>query len=318
MASIRIQHLSVDKGCKVSGYIKVTNTELLLPITLISGKRECKTVLITGGIHNSEYVGIQAAIELANEINPEDIYGNIIIMPLINRTGFEHRTMGLTYEDNKNLNREFPGNKEGTLSERITYFMEKELFSISDYYIDLHCGDGYEDLIDYVYCQGNANDEIKYWSRKMAEAVNVDYIVESQSDKGGAYNYAGSIGLPGILLERGCMGKWSKEEVEADKKDVESVLSVLGVLDKESLLKNNNAKFITNTIYENSKYTGCWYPNYKSGDFFKKGDILGTVKDYFGNTLDICTAKVDGVILYQTGSLSILKDGPMIAYGELI
>lgn len=318
MEGIKIQNLSVDMGCKVSGYIKVTNTELLLPITLISGKREGKTVLITGGIHNSEYVGIQAAIELANNINPDDICGNVIIMPLINRTGFENRTMSLTYEDNKNLNREFPGNKDGTLSERITYFMEKELFSISDYYIDLHCGDGYEDLIHYVYCQGKANDEIKYWSRKMAEAVNVDYIVESQYDKGGAYNYAGSIGLPGILLERGCMGKWSKEEVEADKKDVESVLSVLGVLDTENLLKNNNTKFVTNTIYENSKYTGCWYPNYKSGDFFKKGDILGTVKDYFGNTLDICTAKVDGVILYQTGSLSILKDGPMIAYGELI
>lgn len=126
---------------------------------------------------------------------------------------------------------------------------------------------------DNIYCQGKANDEIKYLSRKMAEAVNVDYIVESQSDKGGAYNYAGSIGLPGILLERGCMGKWSKEEVEADKKDVESVLYVLGVLDKEILLENNNAKFITNTIYENSKYTGCWYLNYKSGNFFKKGNM---------------------------------------------
>lgn len=52
-----------------------------------------------------------------------------------------------------------------------------------------------------------------------------------------------------------------------EDKYVESVLYVLVVLYKESLLENNNAKFITNTIYENSKYTGCWYPNYKSGNF---------------------------------------------------
>lgn len=39
MEDIKIQNLSTDIGCKVSGYIKVTSTELLLSITLICGKR---------------------------------------------------------------------------------------------------------------------------------------------------------------------------------------------------------------------------------------------------------------------------------------
>lgn len=56
------------------------------------------------------------------------------------------RTMSVVYEDGKNLNRVFPGNAEGSVSEKIAYFMEKELFKISDYYIDLHCGDGYEEI----------------------------------------------------------------------------------------------------------------------------------------------------------------------------
>ena len=55
----------------------------------------------------------------------------------------------------------------------------------------------------------------------------------------------------------------------------------------------------------------------KVGDIVSKGDELGTVKDYFGNILHTCIAKVDGIILYQVGSLSILKDGPMITYGEI-
>ena len=41
------------------------------------------------------------------------------------------------------------------------------------------------------------------------------------------------------------------------------------------------------------------------------------IKDFFGNILHTCIAKVDGIILYQVGSLSILKDGPMITYGEI-
>ena len=132
-----------------------------------------------------------------------------------------------------------------------------------------------------------------------------------------ANNYAGSIGLPGILIERGCMGKWSKEEVEEYKIDVKNVLKELNVLSGEKVDRNNYTKVITNTIYENSMYTGCWYSNYKVGDIVSKGDELGTVKDYFGNILHTCIAKVDGIILYQVGSLSILKDGPMITYGEI-
>ena len=74
---------------------------------------------------------------------------------------------------------------------------------------------------------------------------------------------------------------------------------------------------ITNTIYEDSIYTGCWYANYKVGDIVSRGDELGTVRDYFGNILHSCIAKVDGVVLYQVGSLSVLKDGPMITYGQI-
>ena len=107
------------------------------------------------------------------------------------------------------------------------------------------------------------------------------------------------------------------EEVEEYKIDVKNVLKELNVLSGEKVDRNNDTKVITNTIYENSMYTGCWYSNYKVGDIVSKGDELGTVKDYFGNILHTCIAKVDGIILYQVGSLSILKDGPMITYGEI-
>ena len=132
MSEITIQNLTARQGEKINGYINVTNTNIELPVTLICGKNEGDTVLITAGVHCAEYVGIETAIELSKEINPKNISGNIIIIPLINRSGFEHRTMSMVYEDGKNLNRVFPGNAEGSVSERIAYFMEKELFSKID------------------------------------------------------------------------------------------------------------------------------------------------------------------------------------------
>ena len=317
MKYIDLSNFSKFRNEKQQGYINVSGTDIEIPITIICGKKEGKTVLITGGVHCAEYVGIETAIELSREINPEDISGNIIILPLINRSGFENRTMSVVYEDGKNLNRVFPGNEQGSVSEKIAYFMEKELFKISDYYIDLHCGDGYEELTPYVYFQGVASEEVSSKSRQMAMSINSKYVVASKSNSGGAYNYAGSIGLPGILIERGYMGKWTKDEVEEYKIDVRNVLKELKVLAGEKVDRNNHTKLITNVIYENSMYTGCWYANYKVGDVISKGDELGTIKDYFGNVLHTCIAKLDGIILYQVGSLSVLKDGPMITYGQI-
>lgn len=317
MKYIDLENVTKIREKKYQGYINVKGTDIDLPITVICGKNEGDTVLITGGVHCAEYVSIETAIELSKEINPQDINGNIIILPIANLSGFENRTMSVVYEDGENLNRMFPGSEEGSISEKLAYFMETQLFKRSDYYIDLHGGDGYEELTPYVYCQGAASEEVASKSKEMAMAIDSKYIVVSKSNSGGAYNYAGAIGLPGILIERGCMGKWSKEEVEEYKIDVTNVLKELQVLLGEKINRNNDTKIITNAIYEDSMYTGCWYANYKVGDIVSKGDELGTVKDYFGNVLHTSIAKVDGVILYQVGSLSVLKDGPMITYGEI-
>ena len=101
MKDINLANFSKFRNQKQQGYINVSGTNIKLPITIICGKKEGKTALITGGVHCAEYVGIETAIELSKEINPEDISGNIIIVPLINRSGFENRTMSVVYEDGK-------------------------------------------------------------------------------------------------------------------------------------------------------------------------------------------------------------------------
>lgn len=318
MSGIIVQELSVAQGEKQSGWVKVLDTGISLPITIICGKEEGKTVLVTGGIHNAEYLGIQTAIEVAKELDPRFIVGNVIILPLVNRSGFENRTMSVVFEDQKNLNRVFPGTAKGTVAEKISYYIVEEFFERVDFHIDLHCGDGYEELTPYVYCQGKAEEDICQLSKKMAKAVCVPYHVASQTSTGGAYNYAGSCRIPGILLERGGMGTWSMEDVNIYKEDVYNVLRTLTTLKDGKDAVSYKQDTITNVTYENAPYTGCWYPFFQAGERIKKGEVLGVIKDYFGNELSSVYAKHDGVILYQTRSLNVLIDGPVTAYGEII
>ena len=313
--TLTLGNVTAEEGTKASGYLPVVNSNVEIPITLINGAKEGKTILICGGVHNAEYVGIQAAMELADELKPEQVSGNIIIIRLANRTGFEHRTMSLVYEDGKNLNRVFPGTASGTMADKIAFTMESEIYPKIDYFIDLHSGDGFEGLESYVYCLGNANDYVVEMSRKMAEIAHVNYLVVSPSNSGGAYNYAGQLGIPSILLERGGNSTWCKSLVEEDKHDVKNMLRFLGILEGHAHRHGTVPKEVSPVVYEDAPVDGCWYPAFQPGETFREGEVLGEIKDYFGNVLHTCHAKHGGIILYETISLCIMKDSPMVAYG---
>ena len=140
------------EGEKKSGFWKID--EYPVPVTIICGREEGKVVCVSAGVHNCEYTSIQAAIDLSEELRPEDIRGSLIILHTVNYTGFFKRVAEVIPEDNKNLNRVFPGNKEGTISERIAFHFSKYLYPKLDFFLDIHGGDLFEDVMPFIYAPG--------------------------------------------------------------------------------------------------------------------------------------------------------------------
>ena len=316
--SFCLNHISVEPGNVWTGYLELGQGEFRLPAAVLHGTRPGKTMLITAGVHGGEYVGIQAAIELSQKLKIQKVAGTIIIIKVINVPAFERRngSMGLT--DGKNLNREFPGNPEGTEMERLAWAVSHELQPAADYYIDLHSGDDYEQLTSYVYYAGMADEKTVSQSRRMAEQVDVPYMVRSNVASGGAYNYAASQGIPSILIERGGMGAWTSEEVRSTRRDVRNILCHLGIYQGKKDYRTYYPLDVTDICYQDASRDGLWYPFKKPGDMIREGEILGEVRDYEGGLLELSVAEYDDVILYQTGTLQVLGDGPMIAYGKIV
>lgn len=310
--------LEAAPGERVSGWLKLGDGEFELPATILHGERKGKTVLIMAGIHAGEYVGIQAAVELARKLKIEKVTGTIILVKVINRPAFENRkgSMGLT--DGKNLNRVFPGNPDGTEMERLAYAVDHEIFPAADYCIDLHSGDDYEELTPYVYYAGRASDAVVAASRQMAEQVDVPYMVKSNVVSGGAYNHAASRGIPSILIERGGMGQWSSEESRSTRRDVRNILCHLGIYQGIKDYRTYYPLDVADVRYQDASQGGLWYPRKKAGDMVRKGELLGEVRDYEGKIKEVSTAEFDGVILYQTKTLQVLEDDPMITYGRIV
>ena len=307
----------IAPGERWQGTLTIGDGEFALPAAVLHGREEGKTVLITAAVHAGEYVGVETAVELARELKPEKVTGMIVIVKVICTNEFEQRMGSICLEDRKNLNREFPGDQKGTKMQRLAWAIEKDLHSVADYYIDLHSGDDYEDLTPYVYYAGEAKKDVVEISRKMAQQVDVPYMVRSNVVSGGSYNYAASCGIPSILIERGGMGQWTREEVESNKRDVKNILRYLGIYQTSRGYWNHYPMEVTDVVYQSANQAGLWYPEKKPGDMFLEGEKLGKVTDYEGKTLETSYGEHDGVILYQTGSLQVTKEGPMIAYGRI-
>ena len=307
----------IQAGEKKSGMLALHGGEFSLPVTVICGEKAGKTMLVTAGVHAGEYVGIQALMELAEEILPKQVTGRIILAKVVNRRNFEERSGSVSREDGKDLNRIFPGKEDGTVTERLARAVVDTLYREADYYIDLHSGDDYEQLIPYIYYAGKAAPEVAEVSRRMARQADVPYMVRSEVDAGGAYNYAASRGIPSVLLERGSMGGWTREEVQSTKKDVLSILDDLGICSLLRLSRTDYPLDVTDVQYQAASCFGLWYPEKRPGDLFETGDLLGVTRDYEGNILEEAVAQESGVILYQTGSLQVCENGPMIAYGKI-
>lgn len=316
--SFQLGDVTVRRGEKYQGDISFANGDIVLPGTIICGKLPGKTMLITGGVHSGEYVGIQACVELGAELQPEKTVGTIVILKVLNRPAFENRAGSLGLSDGKNLNRVFPGNPNGTEMERLAWAITKEVYPKVDYYIDLHSGDDFEALTPYVYYAGKAAQEVTEVSRKMAEQVDVPYMVRSMVSSGGAYNYAASKGIASILLERGGMGAWTSEEVNSDKRDVRNILSSLDMYQIRRDVRNYVPMEVTDVCYQAASEDGLWYPAAKPGDMVAEGALLGTIRDYNGKLRETCRAEYPGVVLYQTCSLQVTEGGPVVAYGRIV
>lgn len=285
-----------------------------IPMLVINGKTEGDTVLVTAGIHSTEYIGIQAAVELAKEISPSKIRGTVMIMPVVNVSGFEQRTQSVCYEDGKNIYHVFPGDSEGTEAEKLSAALADLLENQIDYYIDLHSGDRFETLIPHVFHVKTADEMVSKKSLEMATYVDAEYRIEVPEDCEGAVAWAASKGIPGILIERGSMGTWSQEEVRKTKEDVLRVMQHLGILKSDKGIEKFAQASFKKVDAVKAMEGGLWYPAKKVGEAFIEGETLGYMKDIFGNVKQECLASQRGMILYQVGSLNALKDDVLVAF----
>src|SRR4029079_4256509 len=176
------------------------------PFIAISGTSEGPTVLITAGIHAAEYTGVEAAIRIGRALDPAQIRGTVLVIPLLNRPGFYERSIYVNPEDNDNLNRLFAGAADGTWGERFAHRLLNEIVTKCDNAIDLHAGDLIEDLVPFVIYRETGGAALDARITRMANAYGAKWAVKSAPTgerPGSLYAVASLNGVAALLTESG-------------------------------------------------------------------------------------------------------------------
>ena len=93
---------------------------------------------MTGGVHGAEYAGILGAIRVFEQLDPSELKGTVVVIPVCSPVAFSRITRYVCPIDNLNLNRVFPGNKEGSFTQRLASVIFENVVSRAQYAIDLH------------------------------------------------------------------------------------------------------------------------------------------------------------------------------------
>jgi len=288
-----------------------------IPITIFKGKEAGQTISIVSGVHGFEYSSIIASYELIDHLDPGKLKGNVIIIPLANPNSFYGRTTFCNPQDNLNLNRVFPGHKHGSITEKIAHFITEKVISVSDVFIDMHGGDANEDLLPFIgYYNNTSQPELTQKIKNLAELSGFNYIVSwpynltrTQPAKY-AFKQAVQDGKIALIVEAGKLGIVEDEPVELIRN---AVLNMMDDMDIYKHEKTNIPDYINlnKQSYVRSDKRGIFYSKYSAGDNVEKGEMIGTIRNEFGEIIVELESPATGIILYKTST-------PPINIGETI
>lgn len=267
-----------------------------LPFTVINGAHNGPVLCVTGGVHPTEYAGIAAAIKLSNEIEPSNLKGALIIVPVVNLPGYEERTY-ICPIDGVNFNSIFPGKAEGTIGYKIVYKITNEFIKKSDYYVDLHGGDIQESMLCHIFFYRTGNAELDSKTEALARAFGFKYISPKEPEKtrgGSSFKAAAENGIPACLCECNQGGKLLQAEASKVFEGLLNVMRHLKMIEGEP--KKIEDQEVVNYEWVIPKHGGLFHYPPRPGDFFKEGEVIGELKDLYGNVVETlrspCTGKV--------------------------
>jgi predicted deacylase len=268
----------IKKGESASIELEVakqhTRNSITISIIVERAELDGPTLLLMGGVHGDETNGVAIVRDIIrNEYNiPKR--GTIICIPILNVFGYLN--LSREFPDGRDLNRMFPGSKNGSLASQFAYKFTSEIAPLVDYVIDYHTGGAERENFPNVRCVVNNEKEFQ-----LAKVFGAPFIVNSDYLQHSIRSTITKMEKTMLLFEGGKSNSLDRNVIDCG---VEGALNVMKFLKMRNgrISKKYKPVVIAKSKWIRSPHSGMFQFYVKNGTFVKKKEIIGKILDPYG------------------------------------
>ncbi|MGQ4554571.1 succinylglutamate desuccinylase/aspartoacylase family protein [Halobellus sp. GM3] len=277
-----------------------------LPCAVVNGADDGKTLYMQAASDGDELNGVGVVNRVVPRLDPAELSGTVLVVGIVNYHAFqiaEHRN---PLDDTK-MNRAYPGDENGTSSERIAAATFAAA-TRADLILDLHQGSTSR-MIDEVRVRCGRRHRLHEECLRLAKVFGCGHVLDQKGPEGQLARAGPDEGVPTIDPELGgCVG-WDEDSIRAGVDGVFNVLYEYGFLDGAATPESQTrAKGFDQY---GSPAGGLVRFQVDLGERVAAGDPLFEITDVFGELKSRVTAKSSGVF-WRTRRL------PQVATGEYV
>ncbi len=284
-----------------------TGTPIKIPVYIFNGKEKGPTILIQGGLHGDEINGVEICKRmLVNDYFINLNKGCVIVIPILNVYGFIHFSRELP--DGKDVNRSYPGSKQGSLASRIAYQSTKEILPYIDFGIDFHTGGAMRNNYPQIRYTPNSKK-----SEELATIFNAPIQFESSLIKKSFRAIADKMNIPIIIFEGGESMRFDEFAIHEGMYGILRILAYYKMINSSVVKGSKTNKTITliDRKWIRARKSGIFTAYVENGSYIEKGQIIGFITDAYGNRNLTIKAPFNGFII-------CLNNQPLVSQGDAL
>jgi predicted deacylase len=261
-----------------------------IPLIVARGKSDFPILGITAALHGNELNGIPVIQRLFREIDVTELNGVIIGIPVVNIPSYIRKQR--QFNDGVDLNHIMPGKENGSISQVYAFRLVDKIIKHFDFLLDLHTAS--HGRINSYYIRADMKHPV---TRKMTLMQNAQIIVHNPPSDGTLRGAAEEMNIPAITLEVGNPNTFQKTLIKSGVEGIHNVLSYLEMTDDKIIAAETPPIICKSSYWIHTKKGGLLTVHSKLLEILKKGDLIATSRDIFGNVIEEYHAPEDGIVI---------------------
>lgn len=320
---MKIGSIEAGKGEKAYGLFKTGETHgrfpVHIPLHLIVGAQDGPTLVIQAGASGLEIEPALILPQIVKAIDPATLAGTLIVVPLMNTSGFEFEQVNSVWDD-KHLNRLGRGKANGTVSEQMIHQYYAAVIAQADAVIDIRTGSQWS----YHHYAGVYPSGAVEQSTELAIALGLPQVVVGAHDQISMAYEAAQDGKTVVVAYMGGgpgLRDFREEDLGRIENAVFNALRQLKMLDGAIAYESDSVAVIEahTTLTQTNERGFTFMDSAKRGTLVKAGEALGIVRHPFtGEVVETVTAPRDGMVVDAGVSWPVpLEDQVLAILGDV-